>query len=205
MDKYGSFPQLKKGEREGVDFRVDTLKRESASTTILAPHGGGIEPGTSEVARGIAGDEASLALFEGTKPAGNYESLHIKSTNFNEPRCMELVQAARHVLTIHGENSNETVIFLGGRDSELGKCIQSALERRGYAVKTHRNPNLQGTAPTNVCNRGVRNAGVQLELSHGLRLTLFESLTSKGRMTPTLEFAKFVETVREGLRDGGAL
>ena len=32
-------------EREGVDFRVDVLKRESASTVILAPHGGGIEPG----------------------------------------------------------------------------------------------------------------------------------------------------------------
>ena len=48
MDVYGYFAELKKVEREGADFRVNVLKRESASTAIFAPHGGGIEPGTAE-------------------------------------------------------------------------------------------------------------------------------------------------------------
>lgn len=204
MDAYGNFAQLHKAEREGADFRVDVLKRENASTAILAPHGGGIEPGTSEVAKGIAGDELSLALFEGTKPAGN-ASLHITSTNFDEPRCLGLVQEAKNVVTIHGEESKEAVVFLGGRDSKLGTCIRRALERHGYKVKTHDNPNLQGTALANVCNRGGRGAGVQLELSVGLRQTLFESLTREGRTKPTRDLPRFAGAVREGLRDGGAL
>jgi phage replication-related protein YjqB (UPF0714/DUF867 family) len=51
---------------------------------VIAPHGGGIEPGTSELATAIAGDDFSLYLFEGLKSAGNGE-LHITSTNFDEP------------------------------------------------------------------------------------------------------------------------
>lgn len=109
------------------------------------------------------------------------------------------------MITIHGEDSNEAVVFLGGRDSGLGTCLRLALQKYGYNVKTHNNPDLQGTAPANVCNRGVRYAGVQLELSVGLRRTFFESLKREGRRKPTTEFAKFADAVRKGLRDGGAL
>ena len=204
MDVYRNFADLAQAEREGADFRVDLMKREGATTVVLAPHGGRIEPGTSEVARAIAGDDLSLALFEGTKSRGN-ASLHITSTNFDEPRCLELVQAASSVVTIHGENSQGPVVYLGGRDSVLGACICRALERSGYTVTLHDNPELHGTAPANVCNRGARQAGVQLELSLGLRQPLFESLTREGRSRPTHELKRFANAVREGLRDNAAL
>jgi phage replication-related protein YjqB (UPF0714/DUF867 family) len=42
----------------------------------VAPHGGAIEPGTSEVAKQVADNDLSLFIFEGIKPKGN-KRLHI--------------------------------------------------------------------------------------------------------------------------------
>jgi len=204
MDVYGKFAELKEVEREGVDYCLCVVQRENSSTVVVAPHGGGIEPGMSEVARKIAEDDLSLAIFEGKKSAGNAR-LHITSTNFDEPRCLELVQATDSVVAIHGEGSNEPVVFLGGRDKKLGTQIRTALEGHGYKVKAHENPELQGMATANICNRGRQEAGVQLELSSGLRETFFESLTAEGRKKPTDELARFAGAVREGLRAAGAL
>lgn len=204
MDVYTNFSELSTAEREGIDFFVRVLPRQNARTVVLAPHGGGIEPGTSEVASKIAGDELSLALFEGTKSRGNAR-LHITSTHFDEPRCLDLVQAADYVVTIHGEGSEESVCLLGGRDTKLGERIHAALERHGYDARSQENPELQGIAATNICNRGRGGAGVQLELSAGLRRTFFESLTAAGRRKPTSDLYGFARAVREGLRAAGAL
>ena len=204
MDMYTNFAEFNVAEREGIDFLVRVMRRENALTVVLAPHGGGIEPGTSEVVCKIAGDDLSLAIFEGKKSTDNAR-LHITSTNFDEPRCLELVLAADYVIAVHGEGSEEPVVFLGGRDTELGAQLPKALERHGYNVKVHGNPELQGIATTNICNRGRRGAGVQLELTSGLRKTFFQSLTAAGRRKPTDELAKFACTVREGLRTAGAL
>jgi len=204
MDAYTNFAELKKAEREGVDFRVYVLRREGASIVVLAPHGGRIEPGTSEVAEKIAGDDLSLALFEGQKSVGN-ERLHITSTNFDEPRCLGLAQASDTVLAIHGEGSEESVVFLGGRDIDLRGQIGDILRKTGYRVEVHENPGLQGMAMANICNRGRQGAGVQLELSLGLRKTFFESLRVEGRKKPTDELFRFTAAVREGIRNGAAL
>jgi len=204
MDVYAEFAELDAAEREAVDFCVRVVRRENARTVVLAPHGGGIEPGTSEVASKIADDDLSLTIFEGIKSTGNAR-LYIASTNFDEPRCLELVQAADHVVAIHGGRGEEPVTFLGGRDTRLGQHICVELERYGYNVRAHGTPELQGMAATNICNRGRRGAGVQLELSSGLRETFFESLTAAGRRKPTYELTKFAGLVRAGLRAAGAL
>ena len=204
MDHYASFSELGDSEREGVDYAVRLWRREGALTVVLAPHGGGIEPGSSEVARTIAGSELSLALFEGFKSRGN-SRLHVTSTGFDEPRCLELLRGAEYVVAIHGEKSGRAVTFLGGRDAALGECIRRALESRGFAVEVHENAELQGAATANICNRGRRGQGVQLELAFGLRKRFFESLTAAGRTRPTGEQARYAAAVREGLRAGGAL
>ncbi len=204
MDVYKTFDELKEAEHEGVDFSVYVVPREGSPTAVLAPHGGSIEPGTSEVARKIAQDDLSLATFEGRKTSGNAR-LHITSTNFDEPRCLEIVRAADNILAIHGEASKELVVFLGGRDTGLGAHIRAALERYGYEVAAHKNSELQGKATANICNRGRRRMGVQLELSSGMRKLFFESLNAEGRKRPTDELATFAAAVREGLRGGGAL
>jgi phage replication-related protein YjqB (UPF0714/DUF867 family) len=198
MDLYRNFAELSEAEIEGIDFRISVVKREGSSTVIVAPHGGSIEPGTSEVAKEVANNDLSLAIFEGIKPRGN-KRLHITSTNFDEPRCVALVLASDTVVAIHGEGSNGLSVFLGGKDDELCAQLKKALERYGYAVKTHGNPELHGLAAANICNRGRHGRGVQLELSSGLRQSFFQSLTDKGRKKPTDDLFRFAAAVREGL------
>ncbi|MEO7868836.1 MAG: poly-gamma-glutamate hydrolase family protein [Candidatus Eisenbacteria bacterium] len=203
-DAYGNDAELRSAERESADYRVRAVRRERARTLVVAPHGGGIEPGTSEVACGIAGDDLSLALFEGLKPGGN-RRLHVTSTHFDEPRCLELLEAADCVVAIHGERGESPMVYLGGRDMELGKSIQAALLESRYAVAAHENPALQGFDPRNICNRGQTGAGVQLELSAGLRRTFFAGPTHAERARPTRELERFTKTVREGLRKAGLI
>jgi phage replication-related protein YjqB (UPF0714/DUF867 family) len=199
MAEYPNFAALSTAEKENKDFRVLIEERNDCSTVILAPHGGGIEPGTSEIAKAIAGPDLSLADFAGIKSRGN-AILHITSTNFDEPRCTALVEVAYHVLAVHGEDSAEPVVYLGGKDFELGALVREALARVGFTVKQHPDRRLQGLAERNICNRNKSRAGVQLELSRSLREKLFQSLNAAGRKHPKPELIQFANAVREGLR-----
>jgi phage replication-related protein YjqB (UPF0714/DUF867 family) len=44
-DKYPDFDALSRNERTGVDFRI-LVRQATVAFVIVAPHGGGIEPGT---------------------------------------------------------------------------------------------------------------------------------------------------------------
>ncbi len=204
MDKYANFTELQGAEREGKDYRVVICERDASSTVVIAPHGGGIELGTSEIAQGIAGRDLSLALFEGTK-AKHAGELHIPSTKFDEPKCLALVQSTQNVIAIHGEKSTEEIVYLGGTDSRLGAFLRTSLEAHEFLVKDHHNPMLQGKSSNNICNKGLRRMGVQFEITWGLRKTFFESLSEEGRARPTENLTNFSNAVREGLRSAGVL
>jgi phage replication-related protein YjqB (UPF0714/DUF867 family) len=139
----------------------------------MSPHGGGIEPGTSELAEAIAGTNLSFYAFEGIKQAGN-RHLHITSTRFDEPRCLTLLARAERVIAIHGEESKREVAYLGGRDKDAVLRLEKELRDRSFRVSRDGPMHLQGTGRENICNRGTLNAGVQLELSDGLRRSLFQ-------------------------------
>jgi len=100
MDKYATFADLAAHERAGVDYRVAALAR-GARALIAAPHGGSIEPGTSEIAIAIAGTNLSLYLFEGLQGRRQGE-LHITSSRFDEPNFRDLAATADVVVAIHG-------------------------------------------------------------------------------------------------------
>ena len=204
MEKYADFEALRAEQSEERDFRIRFALREGAKIALVAPHGGEIEPGTSELAIAIAGAELSFAVFEGIKERQNRD-LHITSTNFNEPRCVHVVAQALTAVAIHGENSQELIAFIGGGDAILCNHISDALINAGFSAQEHRDPRLQGKSLKNICNRGLNGRGVQLELSLGLRSTFFESLKTKGRMHPTQTFHQFVGAVRQGLIRAGAL
>lgn len=76
-ERYRNFADLAAHEKENLDFRVRSDERHGAAT-VIAPHGGGIEPGTSELAQAIAGDDLSFYAFEGLKKNGN-GVLHIRA------------------------------------------------------------------------------------------------------------------------------
>jgi phage replication-related protein YjqB (UPF0714/DUF867 family) len=55
-DKYANFGEIAKAEKR---FLVRSKLRNTSSTVVVAPHGGKIEPGTSEIAEAIAGQNLS--------------------------------------------------------------------------------------------------------------------------------------------------
>jgi phage replication-related protein YjqB (UPF0714/DUF867 family) len=168
-DKYLSYSDLAAGETEGVDY-TKLLTEKLSPVVIAVPHGGTIEPGTSEIGASIAGDDLSLYCFEGLIPNRPHTDLHIGSHLFDEPDGLRLVAAAEIVVTIHGRNDLEDAetVWLGGRDHNLRDAIAKVLQDTGFRVSTtgHR---LQGEEPNNICNRGQRRAGVQLEIPKTLR------------------------------------
>ncbi len=198
MDKYRTFRALALHERENEDYAITVVRRPSP-ILVMAPHGGGIEPGASELARAIAGEDYSLYLFEGLKTAGN-EDLHITSTHFDEPHCFEVVHQAHMVLAIHGARGSRPVVHLGGLAESLVARLQDELSAAGFAARRTKNLAIAGNRPGNICNRSASGQGCQLELSRDLRCTMFENLDLRGRRRPTPPFDHFVAAVRTALQ-----
>lgn len=194
VDLYPSFAHLSRCEREGRDYRI-RWRMGGSGIAIVAPHGGGIERGTSEVADGIAGREHGFYAFEGLKTAGNHV-LHLTSDRFDEPQALGLVRGVRALITIHGAKGREPAAYLGGLDLGLRERIAEALIGAGFLALDDPSPTRQGRSPSNICNRCVSGRGVQLELSYGLRTTLFAGLDPSGLCRPTLLYARLVATLR---------
>lgn len=201
-DRYPNFHVLSQSEVEGRDY-VIALRQRQSPIAVLAPHGGMIETATSAIADAIATDTLSFYSFSGIKP-GNNQDLHITSTLFDEPRCHALIATAHTLLTVHGERSTSDVVFLGGLDEALGAQLHRALHASGFHVAPHHNPRLQGRHPGNICNRGRSGRGVQLELSRGLRSSLFLDHNSAGPLVATPRLQAFAAAVRLGIDQHGA-
>ena len=197
MDRFASFADLEKDFTEGQHFRVKPFDR-GGTILILAPHGGGIERGTSEIATSIAGDNLSLYLFEGLlRTAHDSQELHITSTSFDEPRCLGLIRKFPKALAIHGCSNNGQAIYVGGKDDELKHTLIAELRTKGYQVRLGTG-GLAGTDFANICNRTSSGKGVQLELSRGLRCMLFDNWqTHKSRKTTTALFTRLVSDIRD--------
>ncbi|SEI15027.1 Phage-related replication protein YjqB, UPF0714/DUF867 family [Rhizobium tibeticum] len=191
-DRYKNFDELVGSEDESA-FRIEAEKRHS-SICVLAPHGGKIEVGTSDLARAVAGDRLSYYLFEGRKPKGNRD-LHVTSANFNEPQAVAVVESSDVALAMHGCEGDDEMIYLGGRHVKLAASIAKALSNRGFSVGTHKNPALQGIDRSNICNRAKLGMGVQFEITRALRVRLTDK---KGQLTgPSLK--DFVDAINKGL------
>ena len=193
---YKSFAELSKSEPEGVSYRR-ILKRGRSKFAIIAPHGGGIEPGTSEIARSIAGFAFSYYLFDGIRTTGN-ELLHITSTLFDEPKCLKLVKTSQVVIAIHGCGGHEKIVYLGGLHEELKTRLMGALRKVGFDARLA-DGDYAGLQPENICNSGRSGRGVQLEITEGLRRSMFKGLSRPNREVTTDVFKKFVVPIRKEL------
>ena len=166
MDRYSSFAELRAAEPDG-SFEISHEVRPESRVIVVAPHGGKIEARTSEIALRIAGDDFSYYSFAGTKHRNNRD-LHITSHRFDEPLGVALVAKHPWVLAIHGCSGDAPQVFVGGLDAKLKVEIASRLLARGIdtATEGHRYP---GQDPANICTRGSKRSGVQLELTMPLR------------------------------------
>jgi phage replication-related protein YjqB (UPF0714/DUF867 family) len=197
VDKYSSFQHMREYEREGVDYRV-SWRIGSSGIAILCIHGGDIEPGTSQIADGIAGSDHTFYALEGLKESGN-RALHITSTVFDEPTALQIVSESEIILSVHGCADVEEVVYLGGLDLMLRGRVQRLLSEAGFRAVDNAAPGLCGLEQGNLCNLSERSMGVQLEISRGLRTRLFADLTPEGRKQPTEAFHRFVQAVRDAL------
>ncbi len=165
-DTYANYNALKSHKTNNVDYKIVTLDTAS-STAVIAIHGGTIERETTEIASAVAAQGGyDFYSFEGLK--SNSSSLHITSTNFNEPTARSLVAKSTKTLAIHGCVGTSQVTYLGGLDTSLGKKIKSSLQAAGFKVLSAPS-GLGGTARTNICNSNSIHKGVQLELTTSMR------------------------------------
>jgi phage replication-related protein YjqB (UPF0714/DUF867 family) len=217
---------------EGIDwarrFRLHERFDDSAArsdegprTAILAPHGGGIERGTSELCLAVAGyHPANLPItppagvtydywmFEGIRDGGNAD-LHVTSTGCDDLVAVRLCAGALGALSLHGfkpenlhppRSPNEQVVFVGGCDTLLRDLLVEALDDVDLPVEAAAQGEIDGDSVCNIVNRNLRGKGAQLELSEPLRDTMFTRNTRPGRRHTTTEvFWRFVAACRDAL------
>jgi phage replication-related protein YjqB (UPF0714/DUF867 family) len=165
IDRYESFQALARDVPEDW-WRVVPREMPASEVLVIAPHGGGIEIGTSELAAAIAGDEHNLYCFEGLRLRGNRD-LHVTSHRFDEPVALALAARCSIVVSIHGCRGHGA-IHVGGLDRPLAANLTAALLGADFPVSAEGHP-YPATHPRNICNRGRRGAGVQLEFTAEFR------------------------------------
>lgn len=190
-DRYGSFSALRECEIAGADYRI-RFEDRSSHVAILAPHGGFIEPATSQIAEQVAAESFSLYSFEGLDADRLHHELHITSEHFDEPIALGLVSRSRIVLAIHGRTDRDDpeTSWVGGLDGPLRDLIVQALRQGGFAAAPRKKGEaLAGASAANICNRGRRKAGVQLEIPRWMRDTLMSDAGKLGRYARSVRSA----------------
>ena len=145
---------------------------------LMAVHGGGIEPGTEEIARFVAHHSgASLYVYGGRRSRGNI-SLHRPSHSGRIEKRLLVVQFLKHVkaaISIHGHGRGQNLAYVGGLHESM---VQRFVELARPALSQYEwiwdpkiiPPGLSGRSPSNVVNLPPAK-GMQLELPLKLRQT----------------------------------
>ncbi len=196
MEHFKNFSELERHAQAGKDFTIEMRKGDSG-IGIMAPHGGGIEPGTDAVANAIAGNDHAYYAFKGIRPKHNYR-LHIPSSRFDEPCAMTFVRQCHTVITIHGCRETDPVVYVGGRNHGLKEKVVIHLKQIEIPVGNTIPRPIKGLHRNNLCNRGVNGKGVQIEISSGLRR---QFIGTKGRQHRRgAQLISFAEAVRQALQ-----
>jgi phage replication-related protein YjqB (UPF0714/DUF867 family) len=206
MDKYKNFEDVKKAE-DPDSFEIKLINRNSRFL-IFAPHAGGIEQGTSEICRQIAGNTYSYYLFAGN--GNKCMRLHITSTNFDEPALLGLLRKHQFAVSIHGmthemKEQAGADIYLGGLNRNLILTTTQILRDNHFETTNNiKKPEskLSGKDLRNVTNKCISGKGMQVEISENLRATFFTTDFKKraNRETGrTEDFYRFCEAVVQSI------
>ncbi|MCC3776715.1 poly-gamma-glutamate hydrolase family protein [Streptomyces sp. UNOB3_S3] len=192
--------------RTGLDTVPGHSRATAPLTAVVAPHGGNLEDGTSELCLAVAGyaPEDPMARY-GSGPAYDYwmfevlatesravQQMHVTSTHCDDPAALAIVGGSRHAVSVHGcknpgGSGSQKLIQIGGRDATMKKNLYEALrDRLGSGVTlTLPDGGLDGDEPLNICNRTYSGAGGQLELSTDLRRAMFGDFASPATRAAT--------------------
>jgi phage replication-related protein YjqB (UPF0714/DUF867 family) len=183
---------------------------------VLAVHGGGIEPGTSEIALAVAGYHPAtfapatdclglhdLWIFEGLLGSEN-RKLHVTSTHYDDPIALKLVRISKRCLSLHGlqDSSANGTIQIGGRDAELKRMVLEELTAAGISAAVATDNDTNGSDPRNICNKTTTGAGVQLEMGNAYRASLFApdcNTRALRKHNTNAEFCKLAMALRRAM------
>lgn len=188
---------------------------------VMAIHGGGIEPGTSEIALAAAGYHPATLMsasdgqglhdfwiFEGLLKDGN-ERLHVTASNYNEPIATELVQNARRCISLHGCTDTQAkvsdthpmgLIQIGGLDFEFRDIVLAELTAAGIPAEITTDRDLEGKDEKNIGNKTQLGGCAQLEMGKSYRAGLFETNTRPQRKhTTNAQFWLLIEALRQAM------
>lgn len=196
-DLFTSLPALMAKLSENKDYVTRSCNRGS-KMTVMSPHGGYIEPGTSAIAEAVAGRTFNFFDFQGLQVERPWE-LHVTSTKFRHPALEQLLLQSSHAISIHGMGDvDRWNIWAGGLNASMKERVATSLREAGFSVITD-TPKYRGENPRNIVNL-VQNKGVQLELPSDLIDAMFvKGVTFPGPgVTPrtTRLFKRFVKAVR---------
>lgn len=196
-DQYDSYAELRQHERENEDYAIFHREGDSG-IAVIAPHGGGIEPGTIDIADALAGSEHVFYAFKGLKKTGN-RILHINSNRFDEELGVRICRNAAMVISVHGSGFSTELIHVGGRNEKLKQKTTDALKTAGFNAEISEIQGLRGIQPENICNRCRSGEGVQLEISRGLREKMFDHLDHRHLRMKTKFFYQFITIMKKVL------
>jgi phage replication-related protein YjqB (UPF0714/DUF867 family) len=198
---------------------------EIPKTVILAPHGGGIELGTSELCLAVAGHHpANLPqvppagvtydywMFEGVREDDN-RKLHVTSTGCDDEVAVSLCAGSLNALALHGFSpkppdfsEDEQVVLVGGatpnstRNALRKYLLEGLCDAQFDARDSAGHGELDGNDPCNIVNRTMLGMGAQLELSTPLRDAMFtEHSRPRRKHTTTQLFWTFVAVCRDAI------
>ena len=110
--------------------------------------------------------------------------------------ALALVARSEYCVTVHGAAGAEAVVFLGGLHEALKALLRERLTEAGFELAESSDPDLQGTNPLNICNRGASRTGAQLEITRGLR----DALTDQTDPQAPDRLASFAGAVRGAIK-----
>lgn len=197
MDRYHCFSELAQYETLGKDYCIE-MKKGSSGIAVMAPHGGGIEFGTNQMAQAIAHPDHTFWAFNGIKKTGN-RILHITSTRFDAPEALHVAFTAQTVITLHGCQGDASVVYVGGRHVSLKIHLCQDLLKAGFNARISKKEGLKGESPLNLCNKCRTGNGLQLEITTGLRKRMFTPSQDRSIKKKTEDFFRFTSTVRTAL------
>ncbi|MFF4463109.1 poly-gamma-glutamate hydrolase family protein [Streptomyces mirabilis] len=183
----------RRSRRHLIDDQSRTDRAPFLRSTVIAPHGGGIEGGTSELCLAIAGyDPADLAptpvagpvhdfwMFEGLMSSGN-GALHVTSTHCDDTIARSLCAGSLNALSLHGCSpeqagleSGAAAVLIGGLNPTFRQYLLEEFTAVGIrAVTASGEEEIAGISPDNICNRTLLGMGAQLEMTTALRTAMF--------------------------------
>lgn len=182
-------------EKDNYFFKIDAT--HGSKVKIFAPHGGCIEPGTSPIVLELAEGTFDYYIFHAIRKTRCNQTLHVTSANYDEPGCLRMARDAQVAVAFHGCDGLDSFIEIGGGHPALADGLKGLMSAAGYPV-VPASPDLKGERKRNFINQASI-GGVQLELSKGLRQSLFADFPRSLQRNPnTLQ--PFIQTIRGWLK-----